>query len=60
MILEGAMVVTASIFLTVAHPGLIFGGSWNLAKARVLATGQRGSEVELGKGHIVAQQERDL
>ena len=34
MILEGAMVAIASIALTVAHPGLIFGPYWNLARAR--------------------------
>ena len=34
MILEGAMVAIASIALTVAHPGLTFGHSWKLARAR--------------------------
>ena len=28
MILEGGMIVVASIALTVAHPGLVFGKSW--------------------------------
>ncbi|MCJ1403836.1 hypothetical protein MMC11_007059 [Xylographa trunciseda] len=31
MILEGAMIVIASISLTVAHPGLTFGKSWGAA-----------------------------
>ena len=31
MILEGAMVVSACILLTVFHPGLAFGGAWSAA-----------------------------
>ena len=34
MILEGAMTAIASIALTVAHPGLLFGAFWNLTRAR--------------------------
>ena len=39
MILEGAMVAIASIALTVAHPGLIFGPYWKLARAREAVRG---------------------
>ena len=34
MILEGAMIVIASIALTVWHPALIFKTFWNLDRAR--------------------------
>ncbi|CAF9943749.1 MAG: hypothetical protein ALECFALPRED_001191 [Alectoria fallacina] len=46
MILEGAMVVIASVALTVWHPGLVFGGFWNLNRARVTMRGE--SEVVAG------------
>ena len=51
MILEGAMVAIASIALTVAHPGLIFGSYWNLATAREAIRGSSPSysSVEEGK-----------
>ena len=51
MILEGAMVAIASIALTVAHPGLIFGPYWNLARAREALRGSSpsNSSVEEGK-----------
>ncbi|MCJ1316820.1 hypothetical protein MMC15_002141 [Xylographa vitiligo] len=48
MILEGAMVVIASISLTAAHPGLIFGKSWGAAN---LINGRNGeAKLELGDG----------
>ena len=34
MILEGAMVATACIALTMAHPGFVFGRAFNGANAR--------------------------
>ncbi|KAL8726140.1 MAG: hypothetical protein Q9166_006897 [cf. Caloplaca sp. 2 TL-2023] len=34
MILEGAMVATASIALTAPHPGMIFGKNWTMKNAR--------------------------
>ncbi|MCJ1389688.1 hypothetical protein MMC18_002545 [Xylographa bjoerkii] len=48
MILEGAMVVIASISLTVAHPGLIFGKSWGAANIRNGGNGE--TKLELGNG----------
>ncbi|KAL8783653.1 MAG: hypothetical protein Q9195_009327 [Heterodermia aff. obscurata] len=51
MILEGAMVAIASIALTVAHPGLIFGPFWRLPRAREAVRGsdQSGPPAENGK-----------
>ena len=51
MILEGAMVAIASIALTVAHPGLIFGPFWSLPRAREAVRGsdQSGLPAENGK-----------
>ena len=51
MILEGAMVAIASLALTIAHPGLIFGPFWSLARAReaVRGSGQSGLPAENGK-----------
>ncbi|MCJ1282229.1 hypothetical protein MMC26_001552 [Xylographa opegraphella] len=51
MILEGAMVTIASITLTVAHPGLIFGKSWGAAN--IIHGGNRGdgaAKLELNDG----------
>ena len=51
MILEGAMVVIASISLTVAHPGLIFGKSWGAANVTNGGNeGNREAKIELGNG----------
>lgn len=48
MILEGAMMVVASVTLTVCHPGLVFRRFWNLNRARV----EMGAEkVDLGNGN---------
>ena len=51
MILEGAMVAIASIALTIAHPGMIFGAFWSLARAReaVRNSSQSGLPAENGK-----------
>ena len=51
MILEGAMVAIASIALTIAHPGLIFGPFWSLHRAREAVRGsdQPGLPAENGK-----------
>lgn len=51
MILEGAMVAIASIALTSAHPGLIFGPFWSLHRAReaVRDSDQPGLPAENGK-----------
>lgn len=40
------MIVIASVALTVWHPGLVFGGFWNLNRARVTMRGE--SEVVAG------------
>ena len=48
MILEGGMIVIASIALTIWHPGLIFRAFWSLDRARVEMRGKRG-HMEDGK-----------
>lgn len=44
MILEGAMIAIASISVTVAHPGLIFGPFWRLPKTREAVRGSSPSD----------------
>ena len=56
MILEGAMVAIASIALTAAHPGLIFGSFWKMLKAREAARNSSPSgAVANGKDGFVMQ-----
>lgn len=47
MILEGAMIVTACIALTVGHPGLAFRGNWVAANFPIRKSKMR--EMESGK-----------
>lgn len=50
MILEGAMVAIASIALTVAHPGLIFGSFWDLTRAREALRGSNPQDLSVEGG----------
>lgn len=50
MILEGAMIVIASVALTVWHPGMVFRAFWSLDRARVEMGGKREGDEEGNKG----------
>lgn len=57
MILEGAMIIIASIALTVMHPGTIFKEAWKLDKARAALRGDS-QMVGEGKGGISLNERR--
>jgi hypothetical protein len=48
MILEGTMMVIASVALTVVHPGLVFGSNWSkLGVAKQLVPGINSNQKEV-------------
>ncbi|KAI4177292.1 MAG: hypothetical protein LQ348_005848 [Seirophora lacunosa] len=60
MVLEGAMVATASIALTALHPGFVFGRNWSMKRARAALSGPSAvakmeSEFEMGGASPAAE-----
>ncbi|KAL9019841.1 MAG: hypothetical protein Q9185_002890 [Variospora sp. 1 TL-2023] len=55
MVLEGMMIVLASLALTAAHPGFVFGRKWNMKRARAeLVSGGAAEKFEVGSEAVVA------
>lgn len=54
MVLEGALVTTACIALTVAHPGMVFGEGWNTSKTKPQANSEHDfpTEIEHDKSDV--------